>query len=149
MTPRRADPHEPGATALLEASHTLMTSLYPPEHCHYLEIDALREPEIRFFVVEKDGKSIGCGALKIDDGFGELKSIFTDPEARGHGAGEVIIDVLEAEALTAGLTLLRLETGDTLDAAHRLYHRKGYRVCGPFGDYLEGPHSIFMEKRLR
>jgi putative acetyltransferase len=44
--------------------------------------------------------------------------------------------------------VLRLETGDDLYPAHRLYRRHGFVERGPFGDYAEGPHSVFMEKRL-
>jgi putative acetyltransferase len=55
---------------------------------------------------------------------------------------------LEARAREAGLPVLKLETGDTLHEAHRLYRRHGFTDCGPFGDYEEGPHSVFMEKRL-
>jgi putative acetyltransferase len=55
---------------------------------------------------------------------------------------------LEAEARGLGLGALKLETGDDLYPAHRLYRRHGFTDCGPFGDYAEGPHSVFMEKRL-
>ena len=55
---------------------------------------------------------------------------------------------LEAEARAQGLPLMRLETGDDLYPAHRLYERHGFLRCGPFGDYVDGPHSVFMEKRL-
>ena len=36
----------------------------------------------------------------------------------------------------------------TREAALKLYRRFGYAERGPFGDYAEGPHSVFMEKRL-
>jgi putative acetyltransferase len=55
---------------------------------------------------------------------------------------------LDSEARAQGLAVMRLETGDTLYTAHRLYQRHGFTLCGPFGDYVEGPHSVFMEKRL-
>ena len=55
---------------------------------------------------------------------------------------------LERRARASGLPLLRLETGDDLHAAHRLYARHGFTETGPFGNYEEGPHSVFMEKRL-
>ena len=145
---RAADPHETCATALLRASHTLMQALYPPEHNFYLEIDELARPGIRFIVAEVGGKALGCTALALREGYGEIKSMFVDPGARGLGVGGALMAELDRIAKTEGLQILRLETGDTLDAAQRLYARNGFNICGPFGDYTEGPHSVFMEKRL-
>lgn len=144
----RGDPRSPGAVALLTASHAYLTSLYPPEDNYFLSIDALCAPDIAFFVAVIDGQTTGCAAIKTFDGYCEIKSMFVDPAARGSGTGAALMAALEAEAKRLGIGMMRLETGDTLDAAHRLYARHGFSVCGPFGDYVEGPHSIFMEKRL-
>lgn len=149
VTVRKGSPHEPGATALLRASHAYLASLYPAEHNHYLSIDALAAPGIAFLVAETAaGRATGCAALKRCEGYGEVKSMFVDPEARGLGTGAALMAALESEARAQGLGALRLETGDTLDAAHRLYARAGFVLTGPFGDYAPGPHSVFMEKAL-
>lgn len=142
------DPAAPEATALLRAHHALMQSLFPVESNHFLSVEALRRPEIRFFTATRDGRVVGCGALALRDGYGEVKSMFVDPAARGAGAGAALLARLEEEARAAGLAALMLETGDRLDAAHRLYARCGFAFRGPFGDYREDPHSRFMEKRL-
>ena len=142
-----ADPDE--ARALLEASHALMRVLFNPEDNHFLSLDALRAPEITFLVArDGDGAVLGCGGLARRDGYAELKSMFTDEAARGRGIAAAIIDALETRARADGIPWLKLETGNTLEAAHRLYARKGFNLCGPFGDYLDSPASIFMEKRL-
>jgi putative acetyltransferase len=145
---RTEDPRHPEATALLKASHALMQSLFPPDANHYLEIDELCVPEIRFFVAELNGRIAGCGALAVRDGYGEVKSMFVDPGSRGAKLGKRLLDRIEEEARTLGLTVLRLETGDSLVAAHRLYHAHGFTDRGPFGDYPDEPTSIFMEKVL-
>lgn len=144
-----ADPRAPEITALLRASHALMQSLFPAESNHYLSIDALAAPDIRFFAARKGGAALGCAALALKDGYGEVKSMFVSPDARGGGVGEALLNAVEAAAGDAGLAVLRLETGDALHAAHRLYQRAGFTFRGPFGDYEDGPHSIFMEKPLR
>jgi len=144
----RGDPRSPGANALLTASHAYLSELYPPEDNYFLSIDALCTPDIAFFVAMVDDRMTGCAALKSFDGYGEVKSMYVDPAARGSGTGAALLAALEAEARDQGYPLIRLETGDTLDAAHRLYARHGFTICGPFGDYVEGPHSVFMEKRL-
>ena len=143
---RRAAPRE--AAALLEASHALMRSLFPAEANHFLDIDALAAPHIRFLVAEEAGALLGCAALRISPEYGEVKSMFVAPEARGKGAGAALLAALEAEAKAVGLPAMRLETGTGLDAAHRLYSAAGFTECGPFGDYEESPFSLFMEKLL-
>ena len=91
---------------------------------------------------------VGCGALALKTGYGEVKSMFVAPEARGARIGERILDRIVAEARAEGLPLLRLETGDKLASAHALYERAGFRYRGPFGEYEDGPHSVFMEMAL-
>ena len=142
------DPRHPEATALLQASHALMQSLFPPEANHYLSIDALCQPSILFFVARLNGVAAGCAALSIKDGYGEVKSMFVDPAQRGAKIGSKLLARLETEARARQLPLLRLETGDKLTAAHRLYAASGFTLRGPFGDYPDEPTSIYMEKAL-
>ena len=148
VTTRKASPHEPGATALLQASHAYLQSLYPPEDNYFLSIDALCERHITFIVAEQNGQTIGCAALANKEAYGEVKSMFTTPAARGTGTGAALMQALETEARAQHLPIMKLETGDDLYPAHRLYERHGFTRCGPFGDYVEAVHSVFMEKRL-
>ncbi len=143
-----ADPKEPGAAALLTASHALMQSLFPPEDNFFLDIDALCAPDIRFFTAMEGATCLGTGALALRDGYGEVKSMFVDEAARGRGVADAILRRIEKEARDRGLAALKLETGNVLQAAHRLYARHGFTPCGPFGDYPNSPSSIFMEKAL-
>lgn len=143
-----ADPRSPGCVALLNASHALMQSLFPAEANHYLEIDALCAADIRFFAATDDAQTLGTAALALKDGYGEVKSMFVAPEARGRNIGMRLLGALETAARAANLPLLRLETGNTLHAAHGLYARAGFTPRGPFGDYPDAPASLFMEKRL-
>ena len=76
VTVRKGDPRSPEGTALLRASHDYLSSLYPPEHNHYLSIDALCAPDITFLLAEAEGRTTGCVALKAFDGYGEIKSMF-------------------------------------------------------------------------
>jgi len=143
---RPGDPEE--ARHLLEASHAMMLELFDPESNHFLSFDALRGPDIRFFVAWLDGRAAGCGALALRHDYGEIKSMFVDPGTRRGGIAGCLMERLETEALGLGLPLLRLETGNLLDAAHALYRRHGFEIRGPFGDYVAHPQSVFMEKRL-
>lgn len=148
VTIQRGDPRDAQATALLAQSHALMRSLFPSESNHFLSIDQLCGPDIAFFVALEAGKTIGCCALKRFQDYGEIKSMFIDPEHRGKGIADDLLRAIEVEARAQNLPIIRLETGDLLHAAHRVYQRHGYRTRGPFGDYTEDPRSIFMEKVL-
>lgn len=148
MRVRAGDPREPGALALLQASHALMESLFPPEDNHYLSVDALLVPEISFFVAEAGGEVLGTAALARKAGYGEVKSMFVAPAARGRGVARALLGHLETEARKMGLPLLRLETGNLLEAAMALYTAHGFRGCGAFGDYAVNGTSVFMEKPL-
>ena len=143
-----ADPRSAEGLALLNASHAFLLSLYPPEHSFALNPDQLAAPHISFFIADRDGEALGCAALANQGDYGEVKSMFVHPDARNTGTGAALMRTLEEEARAQGLTVIRLETGDDLYPAHRLYRRHGFTPCGPFGAYVEGPHSVFMEKRL-
>ena len=142
-----ADPEV--ARPLLEASHAMMGALYSPDDCHVLSIEDLKAPEVTFLVAQDaDGTVLGCGALARRDGYGEIKSMFTSEAARGRGVAAAILDTLEGYARAMGLPKLHLETGTELEAAVRLYHRKGFAKCGAFGSYSADGASFFMEKSL-
>ena len=141
-----ADPRAPECRALLAEHHALMESLFPSEANHYLDVDALAAPDIRFLAAREDGALLGVGALALRDGYGEVKSMFTAPQARARGVADAILRALVALSASESRPVLRLETGRGLDAAHRLYARHGFVPCGPFGDYDAGPHSLFFER---
>lgn len=143
-----ADPLAPGPRALLEASHAMMREMFEPEENYFLDFEALRAENIRFFAAREGAATLGTGALALKEGYGEVKSMFTAPEARGKGVAAALLRAIEDEATKLGLPLLRLETGTGLDAAHRLYERAGFTPCGIFGDYRPSAASIYMEKRL-
>jgi putative acetyltransferase len=143
-----AHPNDPGPRALLEQSHALMQDLFEPEENYFLGFDALCAPGVHF-VIARDAKDIlGTGAIVLMDGYGEVKSMFTGTAARGRGVAAAILRALEDHAREAGLPLLRLETGEALDAAIRLYERNGFSRCARFGDYEENCVSVYMEKAL-
>ncbi len=91
---------------------------------------------------------LGCAALANKGDYGEMKSMFVSEDARGKGVADALIRQLEDYARELDLPMIRLETGDLLHAAHRLYERHGFVKCGPFGDYVANKTSVFMEKRL-
>ncbi|MEL7257548.1 MAG: GNAT family N-acetyltransferase [Pseudomonadota bacterium] len=143
-----ADPRANGPRALLEASHDLMRTNFPPEENYFLDIEDLCAPDVYFFAARLGGTTLGTGALAAKDGYGEVKSMFTAQGARGKGVAAALLRQIEDQARELDLPLLRLETAELLAAAVRLYERHGFSRCGIFGDYEPNQTSVFMEKSL-
>jgi putative acetyltransferase len=143
------NPDQPEIRALLEASDAYMSTLYPAESNHLLDVKALQAPEVTFVAARIDGQVVGCGAIvKSQEAWAELKRMFVSPAARGRKLGWQLLRKLEAIAAERGATLLRLETGVSQPEALSLYRLAGFVEIGPFGHYRPDPLSVFMEKPL-
>ena len=143
------DPGSPPARLLLEQLDRHLTGLYPPESNHLLSVEALRRPEVTFLTARLGDQVVGCGAFVNRGGeYAEVKRMFVLTAVRGLGVGRRILEELESLIRAAGLGLARLETGVRQPEALRLYEKAGYRRRGPFGEYLDDPLSVFMEKDL-
>lgn len=137
---------------LIAALNAELAQNYLPVELHGLSLAGIFQPHIRFFVARRNGQAVGCGGIALFDGFAEVKRMFVTPQARGQRVARAILARLETEALAAGLSTVRLETGDKQDAAMRLYEAAGFFRCGAFGAYALMPPealrtSVFYEKR--
>jgi predicted DNA-binding protein (MmcQ/YjbR family)/GNAT superfamily N-acetyltransferase len=100
-------------------------------------------------VAYQKNKPIACGAFKMyDEDHAELKRIFTDPSIRNMGLGAEIIRRLEAKAKIKGYRWCILETGQPLEAACHMYKKAGYKVIPNYGQYVDMPNSICMERKI-
>jgi putative acetyltransferase len=139
--------------ALIDELETVLAAEYTPEQRHGLALDALFQPHIRFFLARVRGQAVGCAGVALFDDFAEVKRMYVRDAARRQGVAGALLARLEDEARHAGLSCLRLETGDNQIAAIRLYERAGFRRCPAFGDYAAmTPQSImtsvFFEKQI-
>lgn len=149
--------HAPAATAevraLVDKLDQELSENYSPEQRHGLVLDAIFQPHVRFFVARMRGSAVGCGGVALFSDFAEIKRMYVRKGSRGHGVADAIIARLAAEALDAGLTVLRLETGTHSIAAIRFYRRNGFQPCSVFEPYSSMPPqalttSFFLEKQL-
>lgn len=141
----------PATAALLTAHLADMHASSPPDSVYALDLSGLATPDIAFFTAWDSDTLLGCGALRtLGTGDGEIKSMRTDPAARGRGVAQAILDYIIATARAAGITRLLLETGTgpMFDAAHRLYARNGFVPCPPFGDYVATDFNRFLSRPL-
>jgi putative acetyltransferase len=146
---------DPRIAAFLEEHLADMRRISPPESVHALDLQALRQPAIRFWsawLPAGPGHTLaGTAALKqLDAEHAELKSMRTLAQLRGRGIGRGLLDHVIAQARAAGVRRLSLETGTQpfFAPAHALYRGHGFTDCAPFGSYRPDPHSRFMTRAI-
>jgi putative acetyltransferase len=147
---RLESPTQAEVVRLIDELDAYQKPLYPETSHHGIDPEALSQNHVLFAVVRTDDDTVvACGAVVLADGYGELKRMYVKPAVRGRGIGKALLEFLEAQALGCGCSRLALETGRLQAEALALYAGNGYVECGPFGEYAEDPHSVFMCKNLR
>jgi putative acetyltransferase len=142
---------EPQVVELLAIHAGGMLASSPVDACHFLDLSALRAPEITFLSAWEGDTLLGIGAMKaLGDGTSEIKSMRTADAALGRGVGTAILREIIARARARGDRALLLETGTgpAFDAAHALYRGHGFMACGPFGDYTATDFNRFYTLTL-
>ena len=145
------DLSRPAVHALLSEHLQHMQTLSPLDSVHALGLDKLRQPDITFWTAWDGSLLLGCGALKeLSTTHGEVKSMRTPAALRRRGAARAIVMHIIDIAKLRGYERLSLETGSTesFKPAQALYASFGFTHCGPFADYAQDPHSVFMTLRL-
>ena len=103
------------------------------------------------WTVWQERELLGCGALKeLDRHHGEIKSMRTATRHLRKGIASALMRHMLAEARRRSYRRLSLETGSmaAFAPARELYRRFGFEPCGPFGEYIEDPNSVFMTRAL-
>ena len=145
------DLSRPAVHALLSEHLANMYELSPPEQVFALDLSKLKSPGITFWTVWEGNILLGCGALKeLTATHGEIKSMRTPAKLRSRGAGRAVLNQIVETTRQRGYSLLSLETGThpAFLAAQQLYRSAGFQESGPFANYKEDPHSVFMALRL-
>lgn len=149
MQIRLENPAQPETVQLIEDLDAYQKPLYPPESHYGIDIAALSAPNVLFAVArDAAGMAIGCGAIVMEPGYGELKRMYVRPANRGHGVAAAVLAFLEREAMSRGCAMFRLETGVSQPEALSFYARSGYARRGRFGRYPDDPLSVFMQKEI-
>jgi putative acetyltransferase len=143
----RADFTDPRLAAFLQAHLDDLAPTAPPESRHALDLAALDSPRVRMWVADDPDGIVGTAALAaLDAGHEELKSMRTEPRARGRGVASALLVHALDDARSRGVARVSLETGsmEFFAPARSLYAGAGFVPCEPFGSYVEDPHSTFM-----
>lgn len=133
---------------LMEASTILLQSLYPEESNHLVDPTDLGADGNVLLGAEEMDAVIGCVGYVDRGDYAEVKRLFVSQEFRRQGVARVLMSELESRAVDAGYTVMRLETGIHQPEAMTLFESLRYSIRPPFGDYVDDPLSVFMEKTL-
>ncbi len=94
--------------------------------------------------------AVGCGAIVLsEEGFGEMKRVYIDPQHRGQQLGEKLLAALEAKARQRDCHTSA--PGDRYPSACGHRPIRAQRLPDPaarFAPYQPDPLSVFMEKPL-
>ncbi|MCI0451075.1 MAG: GNAT family N-acetyltransferase [Candidatus Latescibacteria bacterium] len=106
-------------------------------------------PNGAFLLAEASDRAIGCVGLRaFDETTGEIKRLYVDPAARGHGAGRALAEAIVARGREIGYARLVLDTLPTMGAAQALYVALGFTPIEPYR-FNPVPGTAFMELNLR
>lgn len=138
---------DPRVIALLRHHLTSARAQTAPGSAHALDLSGLRASDVTFWSAWEGDTLAGVGALKtLSAEHGEVKSMHTAESMRRKGVGAAMLRHIVGVARARGMARLSLETGSWpyFAAARELYARHGFVECGPFGDYVPDPNSVFM-----
>ena len=144
-------PLQDDVRALVAALNQWALEQTPREFCHHMTVEQMAAPDTTLFVARQSGEAIGMGALRRHaDAVGEVKRMYTRPEARGLGVGKGMVAEIIKLARAEGYRRLVLETGavEGFASAWRIYEGHGFRRCGAVLDYADSDHNIFYAKDL-
>lgn len=101
--------------------------------------------------VQQGERIVGTGGLEpLSDGDYEIIKMAVEPECRGQGIGQRLIERLTEIAIGRGATWVRIETASSLAPANALYRKNGFMVAREQRS-LHGYSraDVFYEKRVR
>lgn len=131
------------ASALAEAMSDEMKALYEDdEGASPADPSDFLPPLGVFLVGSEGGTDMACGGLKpLEDGVGEVKRMYVDPEYRGRGHSRTLLKALVAHARQVGLREVWLETGTRQVPAVQLYESEGFERMPPYGYWKDHPET--------
>ena len=106
-----------------------------------------------FYVVELDGRVLGCGGFAPLTGGDkvtcELRKMYFRSELRGLGVGAELLKLCLEEAANASYQHCYLETMDSMEQARRLYGKHGFRYLNnPMGNTGHTSCGTWMARKL-
>jgi GNAT superfamily N-acetyltransferase len=111
--------------------------------------ELLDEPGSGLWLAYLQGRAVGCVMVRRLESIpsaGECKRLYVQPEARGHGIAEALMDALETQARNEGTEWIYLDTYHGLKPAVALYEKRGYVACERYNDNPQA--TVFFRKNI-
>ncbi|KUO06293.1 GNAT family N-acetyltransferase [Streptomyces caeruleatus] len=107
---------------------------------------AVATGQLAVWAAHEDGRTVGTVGLAFADKpnsrhRAELVKLMVHRDARGQGLGRTLLTTAEEAAISAGVTLLHLDT-ETDSLAERLYGSAGWTRAGVIPDYAASPDGV-------
>ena len=79
-----------------------------------------------------------------------MKRLFVPERFQGSGTGRRLCQALSASAIDDGFKLMRLDTGNLLTEAIRMYRSMGFHDCASCNEYPSElmPYLVWMQRDL-
>lgn len=110
---------------------------------------AYAPPRGRLYIIEGDGESIGCIALRPmkEKDVCEMKRLYLRDNFRGQGLGRAMAERIINDAREIGYSVMKLDTLEQMTAARGLYRALGFREVPAYYDNPL-PNVVYMELAL-
>lgn len=120
---------------LVEAERPFDPTLKEGEIFYYSIQELILDNKTEVLVMEYNNELIGCGYAQIRSAkpyqkhelFGYLGFMFVDPDFRGNGLNNLLLNDLKKWVLSQGITEVRLEVYHDNEAAVKAYEKAGFK----------------------
>ena len=106
-------------------------------------------PDGTILLAEVEGELVGVVAVQPldDEGAGEMKRLYVEPEHRNQGIGRALASAIVEKAQDLSYDVMRLDTVASMTAARRLYRSLGFEERDA---YYHNPldDAVYMERPL-
>jgi ribosomal protein S18 acetylase RimI-like enzyme len=120
---------------LVEAERPFDPTLKDGEIFYYDIQELILDKKTEVLVIDFNDQVIGCGYAQIRSAkpyekhtlFGYLGFMFVNPEFRGHGLNNLLLNDLKKWVLSHGITEVRLDVYHENEAAVKAYEKAGFK----------------------
>jgi putative acetyltransferase len=145
---KQVSPDNESVQKLIAKLDKYQIELYGIECCHLDSVAELKKADAYMMGAYHEKILAGIGAVKMFDGYAEIKRMFVEEAFRGSGVAEKILGSLENYARDKRRNTICIETGVHQYAALQFYKKLGYTEIEQFGSYTPNGLSVFLEKKI-
>jgi N-acetylglutamate synthase-like GNAT family acetyltransferase len=127
------DAEESDETSVYELVTALMAVALDRQSFHEVFVQNLRDDNVLYYVVERDGRVIGFASLHTEPQLhhaglvGEIQELIVHETVRDKGIGAQLVSRLEQEAEKRGCVSIEVTTKNFRVDAQRFYEQVGFK----------------------